>query len=475
MSAQLVSGVVLFAGSLVIARLLTPAEVGIYAFGFATAGLVNIFGTLGIAAYVVREVELSPSQIDSAFTVNALVSLAIAAILVGLSYPAAIALKEPGVGAVLRILAIRPLLAAVEFRPMAMLQREQQFRTIAVITSIAACVNVGAMIALALAGWSYLSLSIAVVIGGMVSAASYALFVRRHARYSVSLEDWRAITRFGVRMLTVSGAAQLGARVAEIVVGRLLGLASLGLFTRATQISDLIYFNIYGSVVRVVFSKLSDDHRRHGSLHETYLQSLRMITAVMWPLACGVAVFAKPLIFVLYGERWLGAAGPLTIVMLALVIAHAFSMNWEVFVIKDETARQTRLEIARAAAGVSAAAAGSLVSVAAAACGRLADCVVGFVLYVPHIKRLTGITTRELGGIYANSALLSAAAVLPAVLFMVSADWPSRPPLLVAGGTAVLGIAFWIGLLALSRHPLAHELARIRLIGPRAARGREDS
>jgi O-antigen/teichoic acid export membrane protein len=474
MSAQLVSGVVLFAGSLVMARLLTPAEIGIYAFGFATAGLVNIFGTLGIASYVVREAELSPSQIDSAFTINALASLGIGLILLVLSYPAAYALNEEGVGAVLRILAIRPLLAVFEFRPMAMLQRELQFRTIAVITTVAACANVGIMIALALAGWSYLSMSVGVVIGGAVSALSYAVFVRHHARYSTSLSEWRSITRFGLRMLTVSGVAQLGSRIAEIVIGRLLGLASLGIFTRATQISDLIYFNIYGSVIRVVFSKLSDDHRRHGRLHETYLQSLRMITAVMWPLASGVAIFSKPLIFVLYGEKWLGAAEPLSIVMVALIVAHAFSMNWEIFVIKDETARQTRIEIARSIAGVSAAAAGSLVSVAAAACGRLTDCVVGFVLYLPHIRRLTGVTMRELGQVYANSAVLSGAAVLPGLLFMASAGWPSRPPLTIAGGTVVLGIVLWIALLALSRHPLIHELARVRLMLPRAARGRGD-
>jgi hypothetical protein len=75
---------------------------------------------------------------------------------------------------------------------------------------------------------------------------------------------------------------------------------------------------------------------------------------------------AKPAIFILYGEPWLGAAAPLSLVLIAQVIAVGFGMNWELFVLKDETARQTRIEGVRGGLGLTAFTIGASISLTAA-------------------------------------------------------------------------------------------------------------
>jgi O-antigen/teichoic acid export membrane protein len=172
-------------------------------------------------------------------------------------------------------------------------------------------------------------------------------------------------------------------------------------------------------------------------------------------------VLAKPAIFILYGEQWLGAAAPLSLLMIAQVIAVGFGMNWELFVLKDETARQTRIEGVRAVLSLSAFTIGASISLTAAAIGRIVDCLAGFVLYHSHMKRLAGVTTREMWGAFAASFLLAAGAILPPLLLMIWTDWSERTPLLPLAGAVAAGIGLWLGLAVAIRHPLVAELKRL--------------
>lgn len=462
-SGQIGSTLALFVGTLVVVRLITPAEMGVFAVGFAAAGLINVLAAVGTNAYIIREAELDAARLDTAFTINAGLYAVLAAFMFLASYPAGLFVSEPGAGTVLRVLAVRPLLLIFEFRPSAMLQREMQFRPIAIILMLSSLVNVTTTVALAIGGYSYLSLAVGFVAASVVSAGCYNIVGRKHVRLRLSLSHWRPLTAFGLRMLTISGIAASVQRACELIMGRLLGLAALGIFTRATQIWDLLYFNVYGAATRVLFSKLSKDYRETGAIDRTYIRGLEMITAVAWPAAIGIAVLARPIIYILYGEQWLAAATPLSLLMIALFVAIGFGMNWELFVLKNETARQTRLELVRASFSLAAFTIGCLFSPAAAAAGRIADCVVGFGLYHRHINRLAGIESRDTLRVLGASLLLTCAAILPSVLVMAATGWSAQTPPLLLAGAVGSGIILWLALVAILRHPLLGELRQLAL------------
>ncbi|HYJ31372.1 MAG TPA: oligosaccharide flippase family protein [Allosphingosinicella sp.] len=458
LSAQVVTAAFIFGGAVAMARLLTPIEMGIYAVAFAISGVVGIITAGGTAAYVIRERELGPGQIETAFMVNAALCVALAAALVALSYPAAAFLGNGGVGDVMRVLALRPLLMILEFRPSAMLQRDMQFKRVSLIATTQAGVNVAGMIALALAGFSYMSMAYATVAASAVSALLYNAFGREHCSLRMSVAHWRTIATFGARMLSISGVAMLATRVSEVVMGRLLGLASLGIFTRASQISDLLYVNVYGACARIAFVKMAQDDREAGSVHDTYRRSLEMITALLWPALAGIAVLSYPVIQIVYGERWLGAALPLSLLMVAQMIHLAFSMSLELFVLKDETAKQTKLEFARAAVSLFFFTIGSLVSIGAAAAAKITEAAFGWALYKPHIQRLTEVASAELWGVYSRSAAATAAAIAPALLLMAWTGWSPHTPVPMIAAAVTAGVALWLAALHWLRHPLRDEI-----------------
>ena len=131
----------------------------------------------------------------------------------------------------------------------------------------------------------------------------------------------------------------------ELALGRLSGLPALGVYVRAANLSNMIWDNVYGSLTRVAFTQLAEDNRQGKPLGDTFLRTLQLVTGFLWPALCGIAVLSQPLVHILYGAKWHPAAAPLSCLMISQAISLSYGLNWELFVINNETGRQVRIRI----------------------------------------------------------------------------------------------------------------------------------
>ena len=457
-SAQLVSFAIMFLGSLVIARLLSPREMGIYAVSMATIGVLQIIAAFGVGNFIIRATEFDSGTLDTAFTVNAILGLCLGATIFALSFAGAHFLSEPAVATVMRLLALAPIISIFEFRPSSMLQRDLQFKRVSLITTTQAFVTTGVTIAAAWSGESYLSPAFGALASAVVGVLGYSLSGRQHVAFRLSTLGWRPMAAFGFRMMSIGGISNVASRLSDIILGHFLGLAALGLFSRANNLSSLIFQNVYGTATRVIFAKMSKDYRETGQLRDTYLKGIRFIAALMGPLLIGLAVLSKPAIQLMYGDKWQGAAIPLSFLMIAQFITLRFAMNWELFVIKDELRVQTRIEITRSVFSLVTRTIGSLFSVAAAAAAGIVDAAFSIALYGTHINRMIDVKERVLMRVTIEAMLLTVAAVLPAFVLMVVFDWNEHTPLPLVFGCVGLGILLWLAMMAWQAHPLLAEM-----------------
>ena len=73
---QLLLFIFQFGSQVIVSRILSPYEVGIAALAFSIADFVNLMQTFGLRNLLVRERELPDQLVRTAFTINALLSLA---------------------------------------------------------------------------------------------------------------------------------------------------------------------------------------------------------------------------------------------------------------------------------------------------------------------------------------------------------------------------------------------------------------
>ena len=459
--AQAVTVLLQFAASVVLARLLTPHEFGIFAVALAVSGVLSLIQALGLQALIVREPDLHDDVVTTAFTINALIAALVTILMMGTSVIGGVFLGEKGVRDVLFAIAFTPLVGILAFLPAAQLERRNRFKELAIAGIIAGVASAGTTVVTATLGFSYMSFAYGQWAQAIVFALTICIFGRAFVRFTTGFKSWRRVADFGLQMLAITGVTAASSKLSDVVLGRLLGLSALGLFSRATSINGLVWANIYLVLGRVLLVDFAAIFRRGESLRERYTRSVDIISVLLWPAFLGLAIVARPFIATLYGEKWIAAAVPLSLIAVASCIQVAVSMTWELFACTDNLRTQTRLEIIRAIIGVSTFAAGCLISLEAAAAAKILDAVVAYVLYRPHINRMTDTQTSDYLPIYFRNALLTAVAVGPSAAFMVLNDFSAKLPLAPLFATIALGILLWAVCLVAIRHPLIDEARRI--------------
>ncbi|WP_375396959.1 oligosaccharide flippase family protein [uncultured Sphingomonas sp.] len=455
---QFITLAITFIGSIFVARLLSPHELGIFAIAMATTGVIQVFTAFGVGSYIVRDQELKETTLDTAFTINAILSVILAGMIFASSFGGSFLFGDRAVGEILRLTAALPLFGIVSFRASVMMQRTMRFQFISLLGVVGNLLTTAVTVVSAFLGASYMSPAYGGLTSAALSTLAYLWVGREYWSIRRSYVDWREITAFGVRLISIGGVAQLTGRMCEIVLGKMQGLGALGLYGRASNLSNMIWSNLYGSATQVIFTQMSKDLRETGNLHATFTRSLRMITAVLWPALIGLAILSKPVIFLLYGERWLPAAAPLSLLMCMQVLSLVYGMNWELFVLRNEMAKQTRLEITRSVIGFVTFAVGATFSLTGAAAGRVVDAAIGVILYIPHVRRLAGTEKGELNRIYLESGLLAVAGVSPAAVLMAATGASAHTPPALIVGSILIGIALWLASAWRMHHPVIAEM-----------------
>ncbi|WP_205481753.1 oligosaccharide flippase family protein [Sphingomonas arenae] len=477
-SAQALNFIVAFGSSVIIARLVTPREFGIFAMAASISAFLALVFGFGLSNLIVRDEEMPKDRLRSILAVSSSYTSFLCILLVISGLLAKHVFDSPDVGDFLMVYALVPAIQMFELIPEALCRRHMRFKTISAISVMKTIVTAAATIVLAKLGFKHMSFAYAGLVATIASVAIYNLLYWQETVYRPRLEGYRSILTFGLQMVSINGFGQLNSRISEMTLGSWLGLSALGLYSRASNLANQLQQNVYGVATGVIFVRMSMDFRETGRFDATYLRALRILLAVVWPMMLGMAVLSYPFIQLLYGEKWLGAALPLSFLMLAYFTVLGIGMQWQVFILRKETGLQTKLEGIRAAAGLAMFCVGCLISLPAAAAARIGEAIVAYLLYRPHMDRLIGIPRGRLDRVYGECLTLAAIAVLPSLGLMLWSRFDPRTPLTLVAASVVVGVLCWAALLVRIKHPVMEEVQffwrRLRR-SPRAETGTEVS
>ncbi len=93
----------------------------------------------------------------------------------------------------------------------------------------------------------------------------------------------------------------------DIVVGKLLGAYSLGIYQQSYRITSLPVIEISESFQRVTFPHYSKMIENKESIKSTYLKTLIYTVCLVVPFALIVYLFPTQIIMLVYGSGWLSA------------------------------------------------------------------------------------------------------------------------------------------------------------------------
>lgn len=302
-----VSTVVLRLGTLIVgivlARILTPEQFGIYAVALTVQSILITVADLGLSADLIRSKE--PERIaPTVATLGLVMGTVMTAITFGFSTTLAALLGSPAAAPAIAVLSFTLVLAGATVVPYAMLQRRFQQREMFVVVVADFVVSTTVTLLLIAAGFGVLGLAIGRVAAQIVSSAMQFALARVRPRYGIDRSMLRPVLAFGVPIAAANLLSWALLNVDNIVLARVAGATALGYYVLAFNISSWP-MSALAHVVRSISLPYFARSTRGG-------EGLAALTAAAWagalPAGAVLAALAAPLIEVVYGPKWLPAA-----------------------------------------------------------------------------------------------------------------------------------------------------------------------
>jgi O-antigen/teichoic acid export membrane protein len=459
MGSQYIAFTLQFAVSVIIARFfLDPAEMGLFSIGLTVAMMVSVLQDFGISRFIIGQSELRKDTLKTCASMSCVFSALVACLILGIAWPAAQFYSEPRLFWILSIIAGSYVVVPWSVIPVALIIRNMDFKSLFKVNVSGVCANAIAALSFAYLGFSAESLAWATVAQAMTRAIVAQLLVPSAIPWPLNFSDAGPVMKFGSAssVLAVSGA--IGVRSPDLVIGRILGLASVGLFSRASGLAGQLHTLVLGAISGIfypAFARLRDEGKPFGPDYERVVAAYG---ALIWPAMTVLAVAAYPMISFLYGEKWEPAAPLLTALALSEICFVALPLHVDIPILLGRFRQLLYLNIVDTVISIGTLIIAAQYGILAAAISRIGYGILWFALYATFMRRLIGFRWSNMLSIYVKSMLVSLLSVAPLLLtyqfWMAShvISFVQILPSLSAGGI------LWFVSLFIVRHPARHEI-----------------
>lgn len=304
-----------WASTLLIARLLTPADYGLVGYATVYLGLVALINEFGLSAAIVQQRTLTQRQIARLGGLSLILGVFFFAFSAAISGLVASFFHEPRVQPVLLVLATSFVIRGVQVLPRSLLTRDLRFRQLAWADGVEAAALTVTTLTLAYLGYSYWSLVWGSLVGTTVSTLLLLAWGRHPVAWPGRLEEIRESVTFGWHVAVSRVTWYVYSNADFAVVGRLLGATALGAYSFGWTIANIPVERVSAVVGRVttgIFANVQDDHAALRRYLTTLTEALAIVT---FPASIGLALVAREFVLVVLGEQWRAAIVPLALLV----------------------------------------------------------------------------------------------------------------------------------------------------------------
>ncbi len=451
----------------ILARLLTPSEVGVAVIGMSVPLVVFSLRTFVTPEFLIQARAVGGREIRTAFTLHLILTLVLATGLLVASGAIARFYRAPDLALFLQVCTLAALLDAVAHPISAILSRDMAFGILARIRTAGSASTALVTIASAWFGHSYMSYAWGMLVGAVVMAGLAYAARPKEWSFRPGLEAWREALAFGRFKGATIAIERIYEAIPQLLLGRIMPSSALGLYNRASAVCNIPDRMLLSAVFAMAFPALAEQVREGRDIKGAFLHILEYITVFYWPALIVVAMMAESIVQIILGEQW-SAAAPL-VRILALASLFWFPVvpaNPLLLALGENRDAFISSLLARSGAAVILCCA-SFFGLKALALSQLLAIPLQMYIALHFAQRHAGFTWRELFLALRGSFLVTICAVVGPLAFVLTVDWPDAPfaSLAVAG---VFSLAGWVMAIVVTGHSIMEE---IRALWTIVARG----
>ena len=452
--------VINFVSILIISRLLTPTEVGVSVIGLGIMTIALGLREFATSDFLIQRTEVMREDIRASFTVLFLLTALIGTAMFVLAPWFGTFYGEEKLARFLQVAAVAGLIEAVSLPITGLLRRDLAFGTLALVNTASAAVAAGTTIVLAFAGFSYMSVAWGTVAGAGATTILLFYFRPDLSILRPAFKSWGNVLRFG----GYQGASFVINRTYEalpqLVLGHVLPPSAVGLYNRATLVSDIPDKIVLASVSCIAFPALAAETRQGRSLKDPYLRALGHITVFFWPALVLLVMLAYPVVSLILGDQWAGVVPLLQVMAIAGLAWFPVMLTTPVLMAVGANRDRVLAVLATRAVSGLVLCFSAYFGVMAMAASRLVTMPYQMLVSLWFVRRHVAFRWREVGMALWKSALVTVCSAAGPVGVVVLSDTGFDLSIAATVAVVVLAVAGWSAGVLMAQHPVLPELMR---------------
>lgn len=369
-----------FLVGLVLARLLSPAEYGLIGMITIFISISNTIVDSGFSNAIIRKKEVINEDYSTTFVFNILLSVLMYGILFLCSPLIASFFHQEQLTLLTRVLGIVIIINSLAIVQRTKLVKNIDFKRQAKISIASSTISGVVGIVFALMGFGVWALVAQQLTRQSVNAIGLWISARWTPSIRFSVKSFKYQFNYGWKLLVSQLLSTIWNEASHIVIGRCYSSAALGQFTRAHQFSKLFSTNLTGIVQRVSFPVMSTIQDEESRLKANYKKLIKTTMFLSFVGMLSLAACAKPLIYVLIGEKWALAATYIPILCFNFMLYPVRAINTNMLQVKGRSDKLLILEIIKKVIAIGPLLLGVFVSIYWMLWGSVISGVIGYIL-----------------------------------------------------------------------------------------------
>lgn len=299
--ADLVSFVV----SVILARILLPEDYGEISLVNVFIVIANVFVVNGLGTALVQKKDADDLDFSSVFYTNILLSV----LLYGLIFFSAPFIAQfyrmPHLASVLRVLAVRIPLAAINSVQNAFVSRKMIFRKFFFATIIGTIISAVVGIWMAYTGYGVWALVAQILTNALIDTIVLFLTVRWYPKWMFSFQRLKGLFNYGWKILGSSLIKTGYTQLSNLIIGKLYTSEDLAFYSRGKKYPELVTSGIDSAICSVLFPAISKKQDDLNKVKAMTRRAMKTSTFILAPVMAELAALASPLVSWMLTDKWL--------------------------------------------------------------------------------------------------------------------------------------------------------------------------
>ncbi len=310
--------------TIVLARILGPKEFGLYALAFVVIDGFGLFKSMGFDSALIQRKNDVYKAANTAFIVIPVMGIIIYLTLFVSTSFFHYFFKSQELINVLRVLGLIFIINCFSRIPLTLLQKDLKYDCKAKTEALGQLIYSGTALTLAIMGFGIWSLVYGYLLKTLIRCVMFWGYVKWRPKLEFDKKTAIEMFHFGKYIFLGMLLLFLSRNVDRMAVGKLIGMATLGIYVMAYNFADLISVFLGNKVSEILFPVYSKIQDNYYDLKKAFLKVLKVILIIVLPFWIGLYFMGGDFFKIVFDEKWHGVA-PLIKILAGLGVCNTIS------------------------------------------------------------------------------------------------------------------------------------------------------